>query len=328
MSERPAFDPQIQTENIAFDPAVMIACERCGRKNPPNRLKCIYCGTELAIPIADAISIKPALRKLELWEHGFNLIIREKMPQPGIADIADLLSMDADDVRAITEADTPLPIARVESEKEAFIIQQRLSQFGIGCTIVSDIDLAADKPPVRLGRIDLFDGRIVLTDFNSGKPIEVDASEFALLVPGMITASKVESLQKKRLGGKTKLIDETASASDEMLLDVYTRHDPGGYRIHRAGFDFSCLGKDKALLADENLRLLAARLKDNCPNAALVNNYSAVRRVLDLVWNVESRKDSAGLRRAGFGKVEFGSTASTSNLNQVTKYSRFQWHLL
>lgn len=328
MSERPAFDPQIQTENITFDPAAMIACDQCRRTNPPNRLKCIYCGAELAIAVEDAATIKPTLRKLELWEHGFNLIVREKMPQPDVPGIAGFLSMDTTDVSTITHTDTPVPIVRVESEKEAVIVQKRLSQFGVGCAIVSDIDLAADKPPVRLGRIDLIDGRIVLTDFNTGKLIDVDGHEIALLVPAMVTASKVDSLEKKRRGGKTKLLDETATASDEMLLDIYTRHDPAGYRVHLAGFDFSCLGQDKGLLAGENLRLLIVRLKDRYPNAKLINTYTSVRHALDLVWEIESRKDSAGLRRAGFGKVEFGSTASTSNLNQLTKYSRLQWHLL
>ena len=43
-----------------------------------------------------------------------------------------------DDVAAILEAGVAVPIARVESEEEASIVQDRLGQLGVGCTIVSD----------------------------------------------------------------------------------------------------------------------------------------------------------------------------------------------
>ena len=328
MSERPSFDPQIQSENIAFDPEAMVACSGCSRLNPPNRLKCIYCAKELAIEVADAASIKPTLRKLELWERGFNLVVGAKLAKPDIKGVGAFLSLDREDVAAVLDNETPLPIARVESENEALIVQERLSQFGVACSIVSDADLAADKPPVRLSRIDFLEGHLALTDFNTSKVVEIDAGEFVLLVPGVLSASKVDSLEKKRRGRETKVIDETATASDETLLDIYTRADPTGYRVHLAGFDFSCLGVDKGLLAGENLRLLIVRLKEHLPNAQLVGDYASVRQALGQVWEVESRKDSRGLQRSGFGKVEFGAVASTNNLNQFTKYSRLQWHLL
>ena len=144
----------------------------------------------------------------------------------------------------------------------------------------------------------------------------------------MITASRVDSLEKKRRRGTTKLIDETATASDESILDMYSKRDGIGFRVHLTGFDFSCLGDDKGLLAVENLRRLIVRLKEHAPNAKLVTNYGSVRPALSQVWEIESRKDSQGLKRSGFGKREFGAVASSSNLNQFTKYSRLQWHLL
>ena len=101
----PTFDPQVQSENIAFDIDAMIECSSCGRMNPPNRLKCIYCAGKLMLAVDNAANIKPALRKLELWESGFNLVIREKIPQPELASIARYLSMDDDVVAAILAAD-------------------------------------------------------------------------------------------------------------------------------------------------------------------------------------------------------------------------------
>lgn len=328
MPETPKFDPLIQTENIAFDPEAMIGCSGCGRLNPPNRLKCIYCAGQLAIDAVDTSAIKPTLRKLELWEHGFNLIVRASTPGADAAEAGRFLSMENDDVTAILTAGTPLPIARVESEQEALLVQDRVSRFGIGCSIVSDADLIPERPPVRLSAIEFLDGGIAITDFNTNKRNEIDGGDVRVLVAGAINVDRVDSLEKKRRGKKSKIIDETATASDETLLDIYTRSDSTGFRIHLAGFDFSCLGDDKGLLAGENMRLLIVRLLEHLPNAKFVNDYASVCHLLDGIWEVETRKDSKGLQRSGFGKVEFGSVASSNNLIQFTKYSRLQWHLL
>ncbi len=328
MPESPTFDPRIQTENIAFDPGSMVTCEACGRSNPPNRLKCLYCAKELQIEAAAASAVKPNLRKLEMWERGFNLVVRERMPQPDAAAAAKLLAIETDDLTSTLDTGVPLPIVRVETEREATIVQERLAQFGIACSIVSDRDLAPDKLPVRLSAIHFADGRLLLTDFNTSEIAEIAVDDFVLVVPGTVISDRVDSLEKKRRGKKPKLLDETAMASDEMLLDIYTRRDATGYRIHLTGFDFSCLGDDKGLLAGENMRLLIVRLIERLPNAKLVNDYTEIRHELDGVWEIESRKDSRGLQRSGFGKVEFGSTASSSNLDQFTRYSRLQWHLL
>src|SRR2546423_14664671 len=98
MSETPTFDPSIQTENIAFDRQEMIACDGCGRLNPPNRLKCMYCAAELAISVKDAAGVMPIFRKLEIWERGYNLIVREKTLRTDAAAAARFLSIDRDNV--------------------------------------------------------------------------------------------------------------------------------------------------------------------------------------------------------------------------------------
>lgn len=321
------FDPLIQTENIAFDPNEMIACSGCGRQNPPNRLKCLYCGHALEISVAAAPRVRPSTRKLELWERGFNILVRETLDADE-GEIARLLSMETADVASILEAAAVLPLARVETETEADLLLHDLERMGLRCSIISDDALAADKPPVRLGRVDLPDGHLDLKDFNTGETTSIRAGDLTLVVPGVIAASRVDTLEKKRRRRDPKLIDEMTTSSDASLLDIYTSAEAAGFRIHMAGFDFSGLGEDKGLLAVENLRLLIVRLREHCPNAKLVSGYAALRYPLGLVWEVESRKDSKGLLRSGFGKVEFGSTASTSNLNQFTKYSRLQQHLL
>lgn len=321
------FDPRIQSEDIAFKPDELVACGSCTRKNPPNRLKCMYCGNELKIRPGNAAMVKPALRKLEGWERGFNVIIREPVPtnQLNLAHSAAFLSMEPDDLAVILDAGEPLPLIRVESQNEAEILIAGLAKLGLNCSILADATVADEKMPIRLSNIDLREGGIAVTDFNTQKITVID--DLALLTPGIITTSKVDSLEKKRRG-KTKVLEETATTSDESILDIYSRHDPVGFRVHLTGFDFSCLGEDKGLLAVENMRLLVVTLKEHVPNAKLVANYKKVRPALGQVWEIEARKDPKGLQRSGFAKREFGSVASTSNLRQFTKYSRLQWHLL
>ena len=324
----PLFDQSIQTENIAFDPVDLIACDNCGRKNPPTRFDCIYCANELAVEAEDAASIRHFLRKLEIWESGFNVIISEKSGTIDIPKIAQLLSMAVDDLMLILDTGSSLPLARLENEKEASLIQTGLGQLGLKCSLVSDADLAANKPPVRISGIEFFDDSLAFIDFNTGSLSEVAAEDLVLLVSGVITASRIDTLETKRRRANAKLIDESATASDESILDIFSRKDANGFRVHLAGFDFSCLGEDKGLLASENMQRLAILLGERAPNAGLVDDYKVVRQALGIVWEVESRKDSLGLQRSAFTGVKFGSVASTSNLNQFTKYSRLQWNLL
>jgi hypothetical protein len=328
LNNPPAFDPRIQTENLAFDAKELVGCSGCGRLNPPNRLNCVYCGHELEIKDENAAPIKPHLRKLELWERGWNVIVHAADAQVDAGKIALLLSMEADDLNSILVAGTPLPLARVESENEAAILSTRLERFGLQCRTVSDADLGGERPPVRLAGIDIRDGRIALKHFNTGFVAMIDYDDLAVIVPGLIAGSRIDTIEKKGRRGKKKLLDQTATTSDESILDIYSRDDEIGFRVHLAGFDFSCLGDDMGLLATENLRRLIDVLKESAPNARVVNNYASVRHALGIVWELESRKDPQGLQRSGFGKRDFGTVISSSNLNQFTKYSRLQRHLL
>jgi hypothetical protein len=296
--------------------------------NPPNRLKCIYCARELEIKIENVAAIRPVLRKLEAWERGWNVIVRGIDAQIDTVKIAKFLSMEVVDLATILDTASPLPLARVESEAEAAILLTGMERFGLKCLIVSDAELAAEKPPVRLSRIDFPDGRIILKDFNTAKVTEFESDELELIVTGLITGSKVAKLEKRQRRGKTKLLDETVSTTDEMIVDIYSRRDRNGHRVHPAGFDFSCLGANKGLMAVENLRRLIVVLRHHAPNAKLVDDYKSIRHALAGIWEIESRNDPQGLQRSGFGKVEFGKVASANNLTQFTKYSRLQRHLL
>ncbi len=322
------FDPAIQTENIAFTAQEMVACDSCGRMNPPNRSNCLYCAHGLAVSADQAADKEFIGRNLDGWERGFNVIfVRKTGAETNVKKATEVLRFDISTLAEILETEIPLPIARVESEIEAGVIRDRLEQNGLTCAVVSDDDLRIDKPHVRLSGIEFLVDKFALVNFNTGKKTIIDYSDLSLIVSGSLTKGRVDSLEKKRRHGKTKLIDEMATSSDEHIVDLYIRVDATGFRINRAGFDFSCLGDAKTLLASENIQRLIDELIIRSSNAKHIISYDRVKNLIGDVWELESRKDSGGLQRSGFGKVEFGSVASTSNLTQFNKFSRLQWHL-
>ena len=320
----------LQSEEIGFKPGEMLACGKCARANPPNRVKCVYCGGELEISAAQAGNIKPGLRKLELWEQGFNLIHLPNDEQFGvekIREIAQLLGGEKEFLQKAFEVRKPLPLVRCETAKEAEILQNRLHEAGLKTSIVSDEALAAETLPTRLRGIEFRDKYVLLTIFNTGKIEIINLEDLRLIVSGAIFQKAVEATEARKKGA-TKILDASETASDEALIDIYTEKNSNGYRILTKGFDFSCLGAEKGILARDNLKKLSAKLQSVAPHARLVDDYLAIRSVLGEVWEVEQRKDSQGLSRQRFGKFDLSSISSSNNLQQFTKYSRLQWHIL
>ena len=322
------FDSRIQSEDIAFKQNEMVDCRSCGRANPPNRINCIYCAGELEVASSNTAAARFTSRKLEAWERAFNVIL-EKTPseEQHVRRAADLLDLETSVFAEITKSEVALPVARVETEKGAALISTRLEELGFLCSVASDEELAPDEPHVRLSAVELGDQTLSVVSFNKKERIEIAWSDLAMIISGVLTKGRVDSLEKKRRRGKAKLIHETATSSDEQIFDIYTRNDATGFRVHQAGFDFSCLGENKGLLASDNMRLLIAELKRRAPDAVFVDSYSKLRHLLNDVWEIESRKDFYGLQRSGFGKIESASVASTSNLTQFNKFSRLQFHL-
>jgi hypothetical protein len=323
-SKRPSFDPALQTEDIAFSSDEMVACG-CGRTNPPNRQKCLYCGRELEITIDALGTVKASMRPLELWERGFNVVFTgcEDGSRIDLNLITTYLPLERDKAQAIFDADTPLPLVRVESLNDADVVQRELGKMGLKTVILSDVDLASDKLPTRLSGMSFETGSISVREFNSGKITRIPVEDLIVLVSGVLAKGRVEAIEKRRRGS-TEVIDEAATMFDEAVLDIYARGYPHGFRVNMAGFDFSCLESEKELLAGQNLAKLIAAIRTHAPNAALVDNYQTIRHRLDGTWDIESRRSGTGLQRTGFARRDYGSVTSSSNLDQFTRYSRLQ----
>lgn len=323
------FDPNIQSEDIAFKPGDLMSCGRCSRSNPPNRIECLYCGEVLEANLQNVGALKVNLQQLEPWQPGWNVIslLSNTPDELVVKQVASILSLEIADVKALLSATVPMPLARLESEQKAEVLSSQLIGLNVTNCIVGDEALDADKQPVRLRRVDLGDGVVGLHDFNSGSINKVDPAEIALIVIGQLVTSRTDILEKRKRKGTADIIDAMATGSDETVIDIYTRGDPYGYRIRSTGFDFSSLGSQMSLVTPENVRALIERLRAAASTALLVNSYTEVRPLLEATWPTESRNDTIGFHRTGFAKRGFGSIASTSNLLQFTKFSRLQYHI-
>jgi hypothetical protein len=321
---------RVQSEPIAFDSRELVTCTGCTRANPPTRLSCLYCGRELDVDPKNAESIKPVLRKLEGWEKGFNLIYRPvaKPDEDTLTKTANFLGREASDIKTILDTDLPLPIARVETNRVAELLAGRLEELGVGCSIISDEQLDPGRLPTRLRSLQIEADKLILKDFNTAESTVIEPNDLALVVKGAVFQSRTESVKTMKRGGKGKVLDQTPTFSDEVLIDIYRKDDPLGFRIFPHGFDFSCLGNAKRMLAVENIQILQRELEGFAAGARIVTDYLAVRESLGQVWEILERSSPQGLRRQGFGKFGMGNVAMSNNLDQFTRYSRLQWYLL
>ena len=323
-------DLPVREEKPGFEAEEMNLCTKCQRTNAPTRLKCFYCGAELEIGAAQSELLKPNLRRLEIWEKGFNLVLLPNSPKTGdenLTEISKTTKLEKDVLRKFLEMQKPLPLVRAETEKEAELVQKRLKEYGVETLVISDEKLAAEKPAKRLRGIEFFDDKLVFILFNNDEIVEISKEDLTLIVTGAIFQKRVEAVEKRGKKGENKTLQSSETASDEILIDVYSRQDDIGFRILGKGFDFSCLADEKGILAAENMKKLVGKLIETAPNAKLVDDYLRVRESLGNVWEVEHRTDSLGLNRESFGRFNLGNVTSADNFSQFTKYSRLHNYL-
>ncbi|HEX8250159.1 MAG TPA: hypothetical protein VF599_18440 [Pyrinomonadaceae bacterium] len=322
-----AAEPEIRN----FKPEEMISCPSCERKSPPTRLKCFYCGAPLPVSAAQSEFIKPQPRKMETWEKGFNLIIlpnAHPCDDASLREVAAMTRLEKEDLRKLIETQKPLPLTRADSQKEAEIIQKRLNEIGFESLILSDEeDLKIETISRRLRGIEFHEDKLVLILFNSDEIAEIQRRDLSLIVTGAVFERRIETTEQRKKR-QNKVLETTETSADQLLIDIYTPADAVGYRILSGGFDFSCLETEKGILARENMRKLADKLRAFALKAKFVGDYLQVRDVLGKVWEVEEKRDSRGLQRKGFGRLDFGNVTTINNLAQFTKYSRLQRHLL
>lgn len=324
-------DLPIEPEIESFSAETMLSCEKCGRKSPPTRLKCLYCGADLQISAEQSAHLKPSLRKLEDWEKGFNVVLQPNevfKNSTKLKEIADLIRLEKDDLQKIFNTNLPLPIARAESQTEADILVKNLKELGIESKTINDENLNIEKLPKRLRGLEFYDDKLILILFNADEIAEIPLSEISLIVVGLVFERKIEATESMKKKDDKKVLESSEISNDELIIDIYTNQNSQGYRIESKGFDFSCLGSEKTLFAKENMPKLIEKLKTISVGAKIDVDYKNIREQLGKVWEVSSRNDSKGLERSSMGKLSRTNITTVSNLIQFTRYSRLQWHLL
>jgi hypothetical protein len=322
-----------------FAPEQMVACEECLRANPPTRMNCLYCGAALPRTKQSAALWRPKLKKLEEWEQGFNVVTLSRaagaLTSDAAEEAASLLHLDVGGLKEIVVQGRAMPLARSASADEAWLIVERLRELGLSTEVFPDEVLA--RRPLRVRAFEFEEDALVCRTGPEAEPRRVPWSEVVLLVTGRIVSRRVEVSERKGgLGGRSETVETRELASDEAVLDLYTSsveeheaHGAGGagFRVLSGGFDYSCLGERKGLIAAENFKALATALRERAPSAVFDEEYARLRPLLSDVWPSAERTESLGLRRERAGRLNTEAVTTVSNETQFTRYARLR-HLL
>lgn len=312
----------------SFTPDQMVRCESCLRANPPIRANCLYCGAALPAQSAAIVLQKPLLRPLEKWEHGYNNILlppAANLTERSLAETADFLRLEKEELQRIVASEIPLPLARSSSKEEAELIQGHLRAAQLACLMVADASLGLD-PPIKLRALEFHDEGLHGLQSPQAQPQEISWDDFVLIVSGRITRKRVE-LQEERRGKENRVLGADQFFADESVIELFAKQGTTPYRIASGSFDFSCLAEKKRLVAAENMLILIEVFRERVPGIVYDQTYNAVRRTLEPVWQSEQQNESTGWRRSRPGKVSLGSATETSNESQFSRYSRLRYYL-
>jgi len=315
-----------------FAPEELVACERCLRANAPTRLNCLYCGAPLPATAEGDKLRRPTLKKLEEWEHGFNVVLlprgERELTAEAVADATSLLRLDTERLVEIIDARRALPLARASSAVEAELIVKRLGALGLAAEVFADEELA--RPPARVRALTFEADALVCWPGVGGGPWRVAWAGVLLLVKGRVVTKRVEVEERReKLRGRGETVEMREIASDEAVLDVYaaSESEEGCFRVMADGFDYSCLGEAKRLLARENFVTLVETLRARAPSATLDEEYAASRALLAAAWPPAEHTESLGLRRERPGRFNTEAATVVTNEAQFTRYSRLRRRL-
>ncbi len=327
-----AFAPQPGAR--AFAPAEMRACPLCQRANAPTRMACLYCGAPLpGAHGADDLQL-PTLRPLETWEQGYNIVLLPRaeaaadLPREVIGEAARVLRLEPTQLAGIITARVPLPLARTAQLEEVALIERRLMQLGLSVETVADETLAVERqPPQRMRRFEFrTEGLTAWANAETAGQHSAWA-DVTLLVAGRLSRRQIEVEERRGLRKTGEVVDTREFSDDERVLDIYLTEHAGHWRIRAEGFDYTCLGAQKSLLAVENFSRLLATLRTRATAVVLDDSYMSLRHLLQTAWPV-AEQTSSGLRRDRPGRLHTEAITTVSNETQFTRYSRLRRHFV
>jgi hypothetical protein len=169
-----------------------------------------------------------------------------------------------------------------------------------------------------------------LTIYQAGAAEATDAAwvDIVLILPARLFETRLEIKEQRTRKSENEIIDTSEFFRDEAVIDFYVAGHEWTWRVSAGGFDFSCLGREKALVVNENIGKLQRLIASRAVNARVDDSYARVRNLLELAWTTESETQSSGWRRERPGKLSVGVATIRSNESQFTRYSRLRYVLI
>jgi hypothetical protein len=318
----------------AFAPGEMVACEACLRANPPTRMNCLYCGAVLPVGDAGQDLRRPALRALEAWEQGFNVVLvpqtaADELSVDNLSEAAQLLRLEAGQLREMLRAGVYLPLARVASSEEASLVERKLGALGCQVETVTDEELGVETDaPKRIRKLEI--GADALKGWTSAESEaeRVEWTDIALIVAGRISRKRIE-VEERRGGSRraeAEVVETREFQTDESALDLYFAGSGVNWRIIAENFDYSCLGMAKCLTAAENFKRLTETLRERATRAVFDDSYRGVRALLKFAWPLAEQTEAGNLKRIRPGRYNAEAVTSVTNETQFTRYGRLRQH--
>ena len=330
----PFLGPVEPSEPLGFPADQMIRCEECLRANPPTRVSCLYCVAPLPLTESAARLRKPVLRQPEKHQLGYNNIllpVEREVSTDIVADAAALLKLTTENMQQLVSYSVPMPVARTASREEAELVTLRLQDLGLRCVMVSDEELGVTSSETTVKRVRAMsfgdDERVVFSHSGS-EQISINWPDVILILRARLIESRLEIKERMSRKKENDILDTNEFFRDEAVIDFYTSGHSFTWRVGATGFDFSCLGKEKALVVNENISRLQKLIIAKAVNAQFDDSYQRVRSLLELVWSTQPETQSSGWRREGPGKLSVGVATTKSNETQFTRYSRLRHYLL
>ena len=325
----PFLGPVEPSEPLGFPAEQMIRCEECLRANPPTRVSCLYCVAPLPLTESAVRLRKPVLRQPERHQLGYNNILlpgQNEVAIETVTDAAALLKLSPENVQQLMSHGVPVPVARTASREEAELVTLRLRELGLSCVTIGDEELGlsfSDNVVKRVRAMSFDDERVVI--YHSGtEEANVTWSDVILILPGRLIETTLEMKERMTRKKENEILDTSEFFRDETVIDFYTATNSFTWRVSASGFDFSCLGSEKALVANQNISKLQKVIVAKAINAQFDDSYQRVRNLLELAWGTQQETQSSGWRRERPGKLSVGVVTTKSNETQFTRYSRLR----
>jgi hypothetical protein len=309
-----------------FSASELVQCGACSRANPPTRGSCLYCGAGLELTELNAFSPAVAQETERTSDVAFHVvaIASAQVEETKLNLLARLLDKKLSELRLLLNHPAGAPLFVADSEKQAQVAAVSLSEHGVRTRIISDEQLAIERPPAPVSALDIRNDTLGGTVGRSKQSVAASWAEITLVVIGRLYFETREIDQKRNRA--QQLIDEREMLTDEAVLDIYARGDNDGWRIRAANFDFSCLGESKQLTAFANFTGLTRLLRAHAIAAVIDDSYVGLHAALDSVWPVAPTARAKERRGSAFRGFD-SSVTSIDNQLQFTRYSRLLRYL-